>query len=88
MTPDNNKEHFKKSITVDGITKSVTIDQVENGYVVHINKYGQVGEDYFDESKTYISKDDPREKLMGDKTTEEAPASDSSVLGAIGNFLD
>jgi hypothetical protein len=81
------KEHYRKSITVDGITKTIDIEQVENGYIVRISKYGQVGEDYIDENKTYISASDPREKFVKEEEKEEAP-SEGTVLSAVGGFLE
>jgi hypothetical protein len=77
MAHDN---EYKKSITKDGMTKSLCIKQVENGYVITISKYGNLADgDYIDESKTYISKTNPMEKENELPQQEEA-----SLLDLIG----
>jgi len=59
------------SETVDGITKSVDVEEIENGFIVCINKYGikSSGEDcsecdgeYINETKKFYSKENPLNK--------------------------
>jgi len=82
---NEDKEHFKKSITTNGITKTICIDAVENGYVVRISTYGKIGDDYLDESKTFISSKDPRE-MMGNK--EKDTIDDKGILNSLSSFIN
>ncbi len=54
------------SETADGLTKSVNVEKIENGFIVSINKYGSVKkngkEEYIDENKKFFSKENPLEK--------------------------
>jgi hypothetical protein len=59
------------SETVDGITKSVNVEEIENGFIVTIHKYGMKssGEgcsecegEYIDETKRFYSKENPLNK--------------------------
>lgn len=54
------KIEFEKTIrTKEGLTKRITIDKVENGYIICINKYGEIDGKYIDDCKKYISKTNP-----------------------------
>jgi hypothetical protein len=74
---DNNKKRWEKSETTDGMTKRVCVEQVENGYIVTMEKYNipSMSEDddskYTNECKKYISKKNPLEG-MSPKTEEES----------------
>jgi len=59
------------SETVDGITKSVNVEKIENGYIVSIHKYGmkssgegcsECDSEYIDETKRFYSKENPLNK--------------------------
>lgn len=73
----NSMEHknkrWEKSESVDGMTKRVCVEQVENGYVITMEKYGSSGDEekYTSECKKYISKKNPLEG-MSPKTEEES----------------
>lgn len=60
---------WEKTSTVDGITKSKTVGQVENGYVIVIRESGEKpradgeGTEYYDKSEAFISKDNPLEDM-------------------------
>lgn len=56
------EERMSYSSEKDGITKSVTVKKVENGYVICISKHGYKGDKYMDETKEYISTKNPLEK--------------------------
>jgi hypothetical protein len=77
MMSDTNE--FRKSVTKNGVTKSLCIKEVENGYVINIEKYGDVEGDYINEKKTYISATNPMEKEEKLEQQEE-----SGILEAIG----
>jgi hypothetical protein len=59
------------SETVDGITKSVNVEEIENGFIVSIHKYGMKSSEegcsncdseYIDENKKFYSKENPLNK--------------------------
>ncbi len=72
----DNKKRWEKSETSDGITKRVSVEQVENGYIVTMEKYGKLSVDeddskYTNDCKKYISKKNPLEG-MAPKTQKES----------------
>lgn len=72
----DNKKRWEKSETADGITKRVSVEQVENGYIVTMEKYGKLSVDeddskYTNDCKKYISKKNPLEG-MAPKTEKES----------------
>ena len=73
----HDKKRWEKSETADGITKRVSVEQVENGYIVTMEKYGRALSDEDDDSKytndckKYISKKNPLEG-MAPKTEKES----------------
>jgi hypothetical protein len=72
----DNKKRWEKSETSDGITKRVSVEQVENGYIVTMEKYGKPSIDdddskYTNDCKKYISKKNPLEG-MAPKTEKES----------------
>lgn len=72
----DNKKRWEKSESADGITKRVTVEQVENGYIVTMEKYGKLSVDeddskYTNDCKKYISKKNPLEG-MAPKTEKES----------------
>ena len=72
----DNKKRWEKSETADGITKRVSVEQVENGYIVTMEKYGKLSMDeddskYTNDCKKYISKKNPLEGIAP-KTEKES----------------
>ena len=72
----DDKKRWEKSETSDGITKRVSVEQVENGYIVTMEKYGKALDDeddskYTNDCKKYISKKNPLEG-MAPKTEKES----------------
>ena len=68
----------------DGITRSIRVRKVENGYIVEVSEYGdkknKEGErEWYDERQTYISTEDPL-----DDSNEATP----DVASVIKNALD
>lgn len=70
---DKKYKRWEKSESTDGMTKRVCVEQVENGFIITMEKYGNSGEDekYTSECKKYISKKNPLEG-MSPKTEEES----------------
>lgn len=85
-TMENKNKRWEKSETSDGMTKRVCVEQVENGYVITMEKYGQSGNDekYTSECKKYISKKNPLEG-MSPKTEEESY--EDKVLDGLENLM-
>jgi hypothetical protein len=69
----------------DGITKRLSVEKVENGFVITKNKYGYEGEgekrNYIDVNKKYISTKNP---LEGQKEEIKSPMSREQLF----SFLD
>ena len=65
------KARWSKSVEVNGVTKSLTVKEVENGFVVEQCTYGRdctkKDSEYLDENKTYVSKTNPLEGREEDK---------------------
>lgn len=81
------KYSISKEITKNGITKRLTIDEVENGFIICINKYGcKTNEDgekeHFDSYKKYISKTNPLEK----KEDVDEENTSSEIMEALNNL--
>ena len=80
-SPSKEKKYKKweKSITKDGITKSIRVEEAENGFVVRMTEY--TWEDSYKEScKVYISTSNPLEKESPLKEEEV------SIIKAIAAF--
>lgn len=71
------KARWSKSIEVNGITKSLTVREVENGFIVEQCTYGRdntkKNSEYMDESKTYITKTNPLEGKEVDEDKDNDP---------------
>ena len=79
------------SETVDGITKSVNVEEIENGYIVSIHKYGmkpskegcsECEAEYIDETKRFYSKENPLNKEE-EKEEKEREMSREDVFALI-----
>lgn len=59
-----NKVKIEQTLRTNGISKSVEVEEVENGFVITIRKWGREegSDEYCDECKKYISKTNPLEK--------------------------
>lgn len=60
---------------VNGITKCVRVEQVENGFVITISKYGYPKDvkdgKYIDERKVYISEENPLKDMASENKEEK-----------------
>ena len=77
---------WSKSQEVNGVTNSITVKEVENGFIIEINKYGRdttkKDSNYYDESKSYISKTNPLDGQEADNMEQ-----DEFSLGNIGSVI-
>lgn len=55
----------RKSIEKDGITKSIEVKKVVNGYVIYLCESGYKGEKWINNDQIYISTTNPLEEEMG-----------------------
>ena len=82
MESYDKKKEWSKSITVNGFTKSLHVEELDNGgYLVKYSKYGKPegSEEYIDICKKYYSEKNP----LGVEKQEE----DSMSLDDIYNFV-
>jgi len=84
----NKKKTWSHSIETNGFTKSVKVQEVENGFIIRKCIYGSKSESdkYIDEEKTWISNDNPLAEEKKADIKKEAPMSDimSSIKGSFG----
>lgn len=66
------KQTWRKSVEKNGISKSVEVEEVENGFVVTVSESGENKGMWTHESKRYICKNNPLE--MEDAVSEEMDA--------------
>lgn len=84
---ENKHKRWEKSESVNGMTKRVCVEQVENGYIITMEKYGSEGdsEKYTSDCKKYISKKNPLEGM--EPKSEESSYEDKILDGLEGlNF--
>jgi len=62
---------WSKSVTKDDITKSIRVEQCENGFYICISEHGDKDGKWFDETKKYISSKNPLEGEVGVDRDEE-----------------
>ena len=76
-TSGKKKARWSKSIEVNGITKSLTVREVENGFIVEQSTYGRdttkKDSEYMDENKTYVTKTNPLEGKEADEDKDNDP---------------
>jgi len=71
------------STTKDGITKRVEVEEVENGFVVCVSKYGDVNGKYVDGCKKWISSTNPLDKKELAPIDKQPFATQEAVWNAI-----
>ena len=65
--PSDEKKKYKtwsKSVTMDDMTKTIEVREVENGFIIKKCMYGHMegSDEYIDEKKEYISTTNPMEE--------------------------
>lgn len=85
---ENVKQSFRFSKEVDGVTKNVSGEEVENGWVITISKEWYEGEGdnrkWKNECKKYISKDNPMENLKNKDKKDKEEVSD--MINSLSNI--
>lgn len=54
---------WRKSVEKDGITKSVSVNECENGFIIEICEYGNMDGGWKDDTKKFISTKNPLDEL-------------------------
>ena len=84
-------ETIEKRVEKDGISKTLRVEKVENGYFITISKYGRNQKEkdgeYIDECKKFISETNPLENNESDKKDSNIKSVVSSALNSINDFL-
>ena len=84
-------ETIEKRVEKDGISKTLRVEKVENGYIITISKYGrnqkEKDSEYIDECKKFISETNPLENNESDKKDSNIKSVVSSALNSINDFL-
>ena len=60
-TASSKKEYkkWRKSITKDDNTKSVSVEECENGFIIEICNEGKKNGEWYYDTKKYVSKENP-----------------------------
>jgi len=82
LSSKNNKKDYKswsKSARSDEWTKEIRVEEIENGYLVCLDQYGEKDGEYKSEYKKYFSKENP----LSDSDLE----TENGLEGAIDDFI-
>ena len=82
LSSKNNKKDYKswsKSSRSDEWTKEIRVEEIENGYLVCLEQYGEKDGEYKSEYKKYFSKENP----LSDSDLE----TENGLEGAIDDFI-
>jgi hypothetical protein len=78
---DTTEEVTRKSLEKDGITKSIEVKKVVNGFVIYICESGYKGEKWINNDQTYISLTNPL-----DDDTEKEKSFKETISEALKNL--
>lgn len=82
LSSSNDSKKYKswsKSSRSDEWTKEIKVEEIENGYLVCLDQYGEKDGEYKSEYKKYFSKENP----LSDSDLE----TDNGLEGAIDDFI-
>lgn len=83
---NNGKSRISKSVKKDGIDKTVTVEEVQNGFIITIDKSWRDKKDCYQyECKKYISKENPFDKK---ESKNEEKIEKKSLSESLANFLE
>jgi len=82
---DSNKDYKKwsKSTEKDGWCKKIEVKEIENGYLVCLEEYGEKDGEYKESYKKYYSQTNPLDGMKPDEVSGT-----NELESAIKNFLD
>lgn len=85
-TTNEGKERktWRKSVEKDGVTKSVSVDECENGFIISICEYGETNGIYKDSSKKYISTKNPLDEVDVVDKDKQAKEEWKEAIDALG----
>lgn len=82
----NSNETIEKVIRTNDVTKRITVEEVENGYIITYCTHGRRNKtkakpegEYFDETKKWISKTNPLSSTKIDSKGTSKNASDTDI---------
>lgn len=78
-TKGNERKSWVKRIEKNGYTKSIRVEEIENGFLVCMEEYGDKNGKYFNIEKKYYSKDNP--------LADDDMVMDGGISDAIDSFL-
>ena len=76
LSADPDKGRWSKSVSKNGVTKSVEVRKIENGYLVTVCNHGTKKkedgtEEYFDNTREIFTKENPLEDIDDEFKTEK-----------------
>jgi major membrane immunogen (membrane-anchored lipoprotein) len=80
---NNEYKKWSKSTEKDGWCKKINVEEIENGYLVCLEEYGEKDGKYQDSYKKYYSQSNPLDGMKPDEG-----ANTDELEKAIKNFLD
>lgn len=85
MKSSSDEKEYKswsKSSEKDGWTKRISVNEIENGYLVCLNEYGEKDGEYKDITKKYFSETNPLDGMTPDLSYSD------KLKDTIENFLE
>lgn len=73
------RKSWVKRIEKNGYTKSIRVEEIQNGFLVCMEEYGDKNGKYFNEEKKYYSKENP--------LADDDMVMDAGIDDAIDTFL-
>lgn len=73
-------KRWSKSIRKDDYTKEISVEEIENGFIISMSEYGTKNGKYSDDTKKFYSKTNP----LSDEDIEK----DNGLDTAIESFLE
>lgn len=83
MTHGSEYKKWSKSTEKDGYCKKIKVEEIENGYLICLEEYGEKDGKYTDSYKKYYSQTNPLDGMTPDTSDDM-----SELKETIKNFLD
>ena len=71
---------WSRRVEESGMSRSVRVEEIDNGFIVEMNESGSKDGKYFDKTKKYYSKENPLANM--------SPDIDDNIEDSIKNFLN